>query len=72
LNNKRNPEIIYLLTLTRQSHERFTLLRVAAVLISALFSLSLTHGHKKHCTWHSGLFLSASCLNPVRITWMAC
>jgi hypothetical protein len=32
--------------LTRQSDDRFTLLRVAASLAFQLFSLSLTHGHK--------------------------
>jgi hypothetical protein len=33
--------------LTQQSHDRSTLLRVAAKLISGLFSLSLIHGQKK-------------------------
>jgi hypothetical protein len=72
--NKRDPHTDLPPFLTR--HERFTLLRVAAVwFFFSLFELVELVAHswtQVHVTWHSDLLQSVSCLYSVHSNSMAC
>jgi hypothetical protein len=64
--------------LTRQSHERSSLLRVVAYSSTCIYlyfstvKLAPHYMDIKHATWHPRLIQSASGLYPVHNTWMAC